>query len=373
MRRTAWVALVGTGLSVALINNPLAAHAATDDGPGSLADHTIGSTIAPNGDNNPHSLSVVPANYSGGPLTPGDVLVGDVNNAAGVQDQGRTILAFHNGTPTGFSTAATAPIATVFNANGSALWVAAFGPADNGTAGSIAVLHGTSTTATPTPVVAGTPFAGGVIPDSAGPWGLEFNHTATAPAFFWSNADGTIIRDSKLGMSFASSTATKNVQTPIAHLSFNPARSFSQGTVVAPQGTADDAATDTHYVADSQSDEVVALPGANTATAPITPTVILRGGPLHTPQGLAIDPDTGNLLVVNGAVDNNLIELSTEGRVTSTRNLDPTRAPGALFGLTTTQDTDGDTAVYYVNDNTLHQLTPNNQQGHSNNHQEHTN
>lgn len=363
-RRNISTVLVGTALTAALISSSVAVNAATDDGLTSLADHTIGSTVAPNGDTNPYSLSVVPANYTGGPLFPGDVLVGDVNDANGVQGQGRSILAFHNSSSSLFSTSATAPIATVFNANGSALWVAAYGPADNGTQGSISVLHGTSNlSATPKAVIAGEPFSGGVIPDSAGPWGVEFNHLGSAPAFFWSNADGSIVRDSMLGMPFASSSPTKNVQTTIAQLSFATARSLSQGTVVAPQGMAYDPANDTLYVADSQSDEVVALKGANTATGPITPKVLLKGGPLHTPQGLAIDPDTGNLLVVNGAVDNKLIELNTHGKVKATRNLDPTGAAGALFGLATTQDADGNTLIYYVNDNTntLHELTGNNE------------
>ena len=362
IRRTTWTVLVGTGLTVSLISSPVAAQAAASHRLASLTESTIGSTIAPNGDTNPYSLSVVPANYTGGPLSPGDVLVGDVNDANGVQGQGTSIVAFHNNTKTLFSTAATAPIASVFNANGSALWVAAYGPADNGSQGSIPVLHGTSNPANPT-VMAGQPFNGGVIPDSAGPWGVEFNHIGSAPAFFWSNADGSIVRDSKLGMPFASSSPTKNVQTKIAQLSFNPAGSLSQGTVVAPQGMAYNPTNDTLYVADSQSDQVVALKGANTATGPITPKVLRKGGPLHTPQGLAIDPDTGHLLVVNGAVDNNLIELSTHGKVIATRNLDPKGAPGALFGLTTTSDADGNTLIYYVNDNdsTLHKLAANNE------------
>ncbi len=152
-----------------------------------------------------------------------------------------------------------------------------------------------------------------------------------------------------------------DAEVDVAHLSFNPSP-LSLGTVVAPQGMAYEPTSETLYVADSQSDQVVALKGANTSTGPITPKVLLKGGPLHTPQGLAIDPSTGNLLVVNGAVDNTLTELSIKGKVISTRNLDPTGAPGALFGLTATQETDGNTLIYYVNDNTntLHQLTDNN-------------
>ena len=102
----------------------------------------------------------------------GDEVAPVVQDPLGPGDgsQGKSIVAFHNGAPSLFSTAATAPISTVFHANGTALWVAAYGPADNGTQGSIAVLHGTSNpTATPAAVVTGQPFNGGVIPDSAGP------------------------------------------------------------------------------------------------------------------------------------------------------------------------------------------------------------
>ena len=360
-RRTAFTVLAGVGLTAAsLAASPGAALAATDTTLTSLADRTVGSTVAPNGDTNPYSLSVVPSNYTGGPLAPGDVLVGDVNDARGVQGQGRSILSFHNGSSQLFSTAATAPIASAFNANGTALWVAAYGAADNGTQGSISVLRGTSNpSATPTATIAGDPFPGGVIADDAGPWGVEFNHTGSAPAFFWSNADGSIVRDSKLGMPFDSSSATKNALTKIAQLSFDAGRSFVKGTVVAPQGMAYDPTSDTLYVADSHSDQIVALHGANTSTGLITPTVLLHGGPLHTPQGLAIDPNTGHLLVVNGATNNNLVELSTAGIVVATRNLDPSRGPGALFGLATSKDAAGQTVIYYVNDNTntLHELT----------------
>ncbi|GAC1439859.1 MAG: hypothetical protein NVSMB55_02550 [Mycobacteriales bacterium] len=361
--RTVVAALSAASLAALIAVSSTPALAASGPPLASLGDRTIGSTVAPNGDTNPYSLSVVPANYTGGPLAPGDVLVGDVNNAQGVQGKGTSIVAFHNGSTSLFSTAVTAPIASVFNANGTALWVSGFGPADDGSQGAVSVLHGTSNpSATPTAVIAGQPFSGGVIPDSAGPWGVEFNHTGSAPAFFWSNADGSIIRDSMLGMPFGSSSSTKNVQTKIAQLSYNPGRSFSKGTVVAPQGMAYDAASGILYVADSQSDQVVALAGANTASGLITPTVVLKNGPLHTPQGLAIDPNTGNLLVANGAVNNNLVEINPAGTVIATRNLDPSGAAGALFGLTTTKDPSGNTLIYYVNDNTntLHELAASN-------------
>ncbi|MDX6245186.1 MAG: hypothetical protein QOE76_2909 [Frankiales bacterium] len=335
-----------------------------------LADHTVGSTVAPNGDTHPYSVAVVPPGYTGAPLAAGDVLVGDLSNAAGVKGQGKSIVRFHLGTQSLFSTAVTGPVAQAFNLDGSALWVAGYGTEDNGSKGAISVLHtitgtspgpgpGATPTVTPVATVAGDPYTGGVIADSHGPWGIEFNHSATTPVYFWANADGTIVRDSKITAPFNTSSATANVQETLATLDHGASPSVAGGTVVAPQGMVYDPATDTLYVADGAVDEVVALKGAATATGAITPTVVVKGGPLHTPRGLALDPNTGNLLVTNGAVDNKLVELTTAGAVVTTRNLDSAGAVGAIAGIATTKDAAGETEVYYVNgnSNTLHSLS----------------
>ncbi|MDX6210295.1 MAG: hypothetical protein QOE24_2686 [Frankiales bacterium] len=334
-----------------------------------LTDSTVGSAVAPNGDTHPYSVAVVPPGYSGTPLAPGDVLVGDLSNTAGVKGQGTSIVRFHLGTPSLFSTAVTGPVAQAFSPDGGALWVAGYGNADNGSHGAISVLHtksgtspgsgpGTTPNVTPIATVAGEPYTGGVIADSHGPWGIELNHSTGAPVAFWANADGTIVRDSKLDDPFATTTPTTNVQVTLATLGHGTSPSIAGGTVVAPQGMAYDAATDTLYVADSSTDQIVALKNAATATGAITPTVVVKGGPLHTPRGLAIDPVTGNLLVTNGAVDNRLVELTRTGSVVGTRNLDA-KGAGAIAGLATTKDTSGQTQIYYVNDNsnTLHLLS----------------
>ena len=241
---------------------------------------------------------------------------------------------------------------------------------DNGSKGAISVLHtitgvspgpgpGATPNVTPDATVAGDPYTGGVIADGKGPWGIEFNHSSATPAYFWANADGTVVRDSKLSTPFDTSTSTANVQGTLATLDHGASPSIAGGTVVAPQGMVYDSGTDTLFVADSAVDEIVALKGATTATAAITPTVVMKGGPLHTPRGLAVDLNTGNLLVTNGAVDNNLVEITKAGALVSTRNLDSAGAVGAIAGIATTKDAAGQTQVYYVNDNTntLHSLS----------------
>ena len=339
---------------------------------GAKADTSVGSAVAPNGDTHPYSVSVVPPGYTGSPLLPGDVLVGDIANSAGVKGRGTTILRFHAGASSVFSTAVTAPVAQVFNGNGSALWVAGYGATDTGTDGKVYVLHTqtgttvpvtapTSGSATPTPTVttsatpvttvSGDPFTGGVIADGHGAWGIEYNHSSTAPAYFWANADGTIVRDDHLAQPFDTTTSTANVQTTLATIAHGASPSIAGGTVVAPQGLVYDAVTDTLYVTDAVDSQILALKGAATATTAITPTVVVTGGPLHSPRGLAVDPLTGNLLVTNGAVDNKLVEITKAGAVVATRTLDA-GAAGAIAGIATTSDAAGQTQVYYVNDNT---------------------
>jgi hypothetical protein len=315
-----------------------------------LADRVIGSTVAPNGDKDPYSVTIVPAGYTGSPLSPGDVLVGDVSNSTGVNGRGDSIVRFHGAGVSLYSNHVTGPVAAAFNAAANQVWAAGYGNDDNGSHGTISVLRAH------TP--AGQPNSHGVIGESDGAWGIASNHSVSNPIVFWSDADGRIVRDRRLTAPYDHSTSTANIHFLLATLSHGPSPSFAAGTVLAPQGMVFDPATRTLYVADSASDQIVALHGADTTGSRLVPSVVLRGGPLHHPRGLALDPLTGHLLVSNGSVDNELVELTTAGAVVATRNLDPSGTAGGITGLATTRDAAGHTAVYYANINTdtLHLL-----------------
>lgn len=327
-----------------------------------LADTYIASTVNPsNGDQNPYGLALFPGSTAVGSLQPGDILVSDINNQAGGQGQGTSIVVIRNGVTKQFASSPTitAPIALAFNANGSALWSSDFGAADNGSAGNVAVLTAGGALVGKTDPGPGVLTGTGV----AGPWGMAYNQGGppAASAFFWTNAlDGTVWR---VGLPLTPPAFSTDTRTQIAgglgHLP-SSGTSLAAGNVVGPQGMAYDPASGILYVADSANDRVVAIPDANSRTDSTAGTVVYSGGPLHTPQGLAIDPTTGDLLVVNGAVDNKLIAIDPEeGRVVGIRNLDDKGMPGALFGLTTTVDSSGNLVIYYVNDNdnSLHSLT----------------
>jgi len=73
---------------------------------------------------------------------------------------------------------------------------------------------------------------------------------------------------------------------------------------------------------------------------------------LSSPQNIAINPQNGDLLVVNGATNNELLEVNPmNGQVVAMRNL-YTGSGGALFGLAVTTNGMGQLQVYYDNSTT---------------------
>ncbi len=112
-----------------------------------------------------------------------------------------------------------------------------------------------------------------------------------------------------------------------------------------------DAGNGTLYVTDDYNNAIYALPNALTATGPVAPVMIAQGGALDSPQGIVIDPVNHMLLVVNGAGNNNLVELASTGKVMATRVLD-SGSGGALFGLATSSMNAGHLGIYFDDSNT---------------------
>lgn len=322
---------------------------------------------AKNGDGNPYAVVMVPssATLTGATFHPGDLLVSNFSNSAGINGAGTTIEDIQPSAaapaPVTFSSSASGPVALALNANYTALWVANFGSATDGSSGDVQVLNNTGQT-----------FTYGNIMNKAlwGSWGQAFNGQAVgatpAPAFFDTNVlTGGVYRlqgfpaTASSGPNFAAATITQ-IGT-LGHSGSN------NNNVVGPQGMVYISANDTLYVVDAVNNKIVSFSGVSTATAMIQPTVVFSGTPLNQPAGLALNPINGDLLVVNQG-DNNLIELSlpatTSGymgassmaSVVGKKTLDPTvvanGAGAGLFGLTATKDTNGNLVVYFTNDNT---------------------
>lgn len=376
-RRAAHLTLAGAAaLGVALLT-PAAHGAVADQGDhpyhaelgrlSNVSDRFVASTIDPaTGDLNPYGVAVVPV--TAGTLVKGDVLVGDFGNYANPGGAGQSIVQIDPATGAVSDWSHSATLDGVdslsFNPKGF-LWTGDLGPVgpsgtNDGSGGNVAII-GTSgqVAATFDAATTGHGFF-------AGTWGQEYGkNSAGKVSFYWPDAGtgpdaGTVWR---LDPNPGGTPNGQPTNATYALLATLPAGgpTASVPTVRGPQGQAYDATTDTLYVADDADNTVYAIPHASVATGPATAQVVLRGGPLDAPQGIVQDPATGHLLVVNGANNNDIIDLSTAGKVLGVRDLAPNQPAGALFGLAIDPArTDRQaTTVFYVNDNenSLHELT----------------
>ena len=343
---------------------------------------TISSTVdRTNGDTTPYGLAVAPATVPAtvttpaGPMAavvhPGDLLVSNVADAAGALGTGTTVELIRPDATGVYSqtyvTHASAPIALAMS-NLGATWIANFGVTGRGAASNLQVINPLgkpfATPSDPTAGVVRANLFAGLWGQAYNDYGLGNTH-AHGPAFFSANArTGAIDRVDHFTPPYFDRTSTATV---IA--SDFGARGATITTTVGPQGMVLDPKTDTLYVADAARNRIAAI--AHASTTPFSAgrgTTVLQGGPLKQPAGLALNPLTGDLLVVNQG-DNNLVEIrraqaaETSGppapaAIVGVRQLDPTRvdphtgAGSALFGIVATTNAQGGLVVYYTNDNT---------------------
>lgn len=329
----------------------------------------VSSTVDPkNGDTNPYAVAISPS---------GDLYVSNFSNSAGINGKGTTIEKIVNGQPNTFFSGADGPAAMAFSPKGP-LWIANFG--QQGSDGDVQVIL---------PNGQAFPGTDGIITNAAisGPWGQTFtpgytskSGVKTPAAFFVASAlNGSI--EALSGFSpptFDSDTTVTVIGQGLAHTGNNA------NDIVGPQGMAWSSTTDTLYVVDGADNSIRAFKWWGTSTPDQGQgTLIYQGAPLNQPAGLAIDPLNGDLLVVNQG-NNNLVELALQpqgptlptpppmmgsgmgpmqppapmpgptppqAHVVGQQALD-TGAPGALFGLAATTDSQGNLVVYYTDDNT---------------------
>jgi hypothetical protein len=333
---------------------------------------TIGSTVDPiNGDQNPYGLTIAPATQ--GLITAADLVVCNFNDGpTNTQGLGTSIVGLH---PAEGST----PYRIAQSAHLQGCNALAMLPDD-----SIAAAAWMSDE---NPLVSaagmlGTPFAGDVF-DS--PWGEAYAPaSASAPAAIYVSttpggaaisAVGAILRIGLDG----------DTQSSFTEIASGFCASGAPGVMFGPAGLAYDPAIDTLYVVDTSSNSVISLTGASSigaggvvvngqcgaATNPTPqPTfsgpsassakVIAHGAPLSTPLSAAL-LSNGDLVIGNADIGlttpskstNLLIEVSPVlpgGFVAQPLQLD-SGAPGALFGIATTVDAQGNQIIYFNDDN----------------------
>lgn len=327
---------------------------------GSLAERQVASTVPSNGDTNPYDMAVVP--FSKGKLVAGDVLVVNFNNAEGVAGAGTTVVeidpstgttsTFYQGTKT-----VVGPIGIAINPTNDIVWLGDYGPVNaagvyDGASANVAVI-------TPTGHLAAT-YDNQATGFSAfeGVWGMAESEHDGHVSFYWTNAgDGTT----------GSGGGVVWRIDPLAGVAGQPLQSSyqfvgggfgyvnSSGTTAAtaggPQGMAYDARNGTLYVTDDATNEIIAIADA-AGNGPFTTHVVASGGMLDSPQNIAINPTNGDLLVVNGAGNNDLLEYTPAGKLVAWRDLLPDQQAGALFGLSATITSAHQLVIYFDDDDT---------------------
>ena len=327
----------------------------------SMHNANVASVVAPNGDQNPYGIAIVPQTVKN--LVKGNILVADFNNKANTSGAGTTILQVNpmTGTSSVFyqDVTSTGPVGIAINPKNDIVWLGDYGTATNGTNSNVLVIAPTGTLVSTfnNSSTAGTSFVG--------VWGQAFGLLNGKPSFYWGNA-GNATTGTGGGNVWSVSPGTggttpngQPLNSTYAEIASGQGATPAGGSVATaagPQGMVFDSTTGTLYETNSADNTLYAInmtAGART----VNTSVVYQGGELKNPNNVVINPLNGDLLVVNGG-NNNLVEITPAGQVVARVNLGA--APlGALFGLAATTDAAGNLVIYYVNDNenSLHVLT----------------
>jgi len=327
---------------------------------------TIGSTLDPiEHGGNPYGLVIAPK--TAGLITAGDLVVCNFNDgASNTQGLGTTIVGLH-------PTAGAHPFRIAQDAKLQGCDALAMLPDDS--------ISAAASTANQNPLVSAagvvaTPFS---MDSFAGPWGEAYVAAAGGhpAALYVSDLSGAIDRIELDG----------DAQSAFVQIATGFCGSGMPGAFFAPAGLTYDASIDTLYIIDTSSNSVVAFAGVssigaggvvvsgqcNSVASPPTPAptfsgpaaasarVIAHGAPLIAPLSAALLAD-GDLIVANsdinvaaGQMPNLVVEVSPVlpgGFVGEPVQLDTSGTPGALFGIATAVNAQGQQIVYFNDDNT---------------------
>jgi len=301
----------------------------------------IGSIVDPtNGDQNPYGLALVP--LTSGLLTAGDLMVCNFNNTANVQGTGTTVEYIH-ATP-GSTVHRFAQGASLLGCGSVAVLPDDRVSVTGKIADDVVIFNSDGSTQT---TFSGAPFNG--------PWGSTYANSSTKPAIYVANAnDGSLVRINVTGPS------TYTTETIATGFSFNGG---APGNIFAPYGMTYNPANDTLYIAETNSNKLIAIANVSSVAAGgitvsnndatfsgpsgSSASVIFSGAPLNNPLGLT-QLTNGDLVTVNSS-DNLMSEISTGGRSVGTLSLDSGPA-GALFSVVAAQSA-GQQIVYFNDSN----------------------
>ena len=334
-RRGAW-ALAGT---------LLAASGAIAGGQPFLPSIAVTSTVPANGDQNPYGVAIVPPGFpSGGPLSPGDVLVSNFNNSNNLQGTGTTIVNYHpngNVEPPGQAS-------VFFQGTGTGL-TTALGVLQRGfvLVGNVPTTDGTINTIQPGGLLFLDRHGNQVAPSPYtnmldGPWDLTiFDGFNFAKVFVSNVLNGTVTRlDLAVGPSSITVTSANVIASGYTVIP------NSAALILGPTGLAYNPETDVLYVASTQDNAIYAVPHAGSRNASSgTGARIFQNEHLRGPLALGFAPN-GDLLTANGDAVNadpnqpsEIVEFTPNGRFVSQSNVDASQ--GGAFGFAIGQGANG--------------------------------
>jgi hypothetical protein len=300
----------------------------------------IVSTVPTNGDGNPYGVAFVPDGVRpGGLLEPGDILVSNFNDSAGVQGTGTTIVKVApNGTVTTFFQGPSGlGLTTALGVLRAGFVLVGNVPTTNNGAtaeqGSLLVIdrfgHQVAN------------LTNATLLD--GPWDLAINDLGSFAQIFVSNVlNGTVTRLNVTAGDGDGNDFRVLSATQIAHgYSFAP---NSAAVVVGPTGLAFNPFLGVLYVASTDDNAIFAIPFAafTNQNANKGALVYQDSTHLHGPLGLALAPN-GDLVTANGdavfagGTQNELVEFTPQGKFVAQFQVDPGNA-GAAFGLAFSAD-----------------------------------
>jgi hypothetical protein len=336
-----------------------------------LPDIDITSTIPANGDLNPYGVAFVPAGFpSGGPLSPGDILVSNFNNSGNTQGTGTTIIQFtpDDAVAPGVPAGQAGNAQTFFQGPKGLGLTTALGVLRRGfvLVGNVPTSSGPGGTLTIQPGSllilgrGGTQLAS-LTNQLNDPWDLTIDDDFDHATVFVSNVnDNSTPKKNGLvtRLTLEISDTGVTVTSTVVIASGYTVEPNAAALVLGPTGLAYDESTDTLYVASTADNAIYAVANAGSRSGPPsggTGTIIFQDDHLRGPLALVFAPN-GDLITSNGdAVNGDLtqpseiVEFTPAGQFVRQFNVDA--AQGGAFGIGLAQISRDTARLAVVDDN----------------------
>ena len=300
-------------------------------------------TIPPNGDVNPYGVAFVPKGFpSGGPLTPGDIVVSNFNASSNVQGTGTTIVRidsngnqslFFQGPKTLGLTTALGVLSGGFVVVGNLPTTNPGGACRQGTLGQE---HGVGTGSLL--IIDRNGNVAATLKNNKllnGPWDLTINDQGSTAQIFVSDAlSGSVTR---IDVTVSASGVNVVGMTQIA--SGYTIRCDPAALVIGPTGLALDRNSGLLYVASTGDNAIYAVPNATSSSGDHGTGALVVSDPVHMhgPLGL-VRASNGDLITSQGDAVNpdpnqpsEIVEYTASGTFVAQFSIDP--APGSAFGM----------------------------------------